>query len=164
VSDKTDKAPVEKRGGDTPLNFTTGDDVRRPAKFGFPRREDDGNAAYDAQRRNNADPADPEFLGLLELVDGRCPLDGLPEGNCAHFPGPQLVLGPDGRQYDSRDTAWDERGNQVVREGALRDREGTRPDGSRSVSPIGNPDKDDQETSAEQATRKGEGSGTPGKH
>lgn len=58
------------------------------AKYGFERRGDDGLAA-EAQRLNNELPA-------YELIDGRCPVDGLPAGNCAHFPGPQQVIAPDG--------------------------------------------------------------------
>lgn len=86
----------EQRGGESRLDFTTGDDARNPAKFGQPRRETDGNAAYEAQVLNNADPGD---LEPLELLDGRCPVDGLPAGNCAHFPGDQVVLNPDGTSW-----------------------------------------------------------------
>jgi hypothetical protein len=69
-----------KRGGGRPLDYTTGDDARRPAKFGQPRREDDGYRQDEAARLNNAPP-------VYELLDGRCSYDGLPAGNCAHFPG-----------------------------------------------------------------------------
>lgn len=60
------------------------------AKYGIERRGDEGNTAAEAQRLNN------ELPQLLELIDGRCPVDGLPAGNCAHFPGPQQVLAEDG--------------------------------------------------------------------
>ena len=56
-------------------------------KFGFPRRADDGFRAEQAARLNNEPRVD-------ELIDGRCSYDGLPEGNCAHFPGVQAVIVP----------------------------------------------------------------------
>jgi hypothetical protein len=60
------------------------------AKYGLVRQPDDGAAAAEAQRLNNAEPE------VYEAVDGRCPVDGLPAGNCAHLPGPQDVIAPDG--------------------------------------------------------------------
>lgn len=71
---------TEQRGGERQDDW-----VRDPAKFGQPRREDDGARAAEAQALNNADP-------VHEVLDGRCSYDGLPVGNCAHFPGPQLVV------------------------------------------------------------------------
>lgn len=72
--------------GKTPgVSYADGDDPRKPAKFGRPRSGNDADAAYAAQVLNNADP-------VYEVVDGRCSFDGLPAGNCAHFPGEQLVI------------------------------------------------------------------------
>lgn len=72
-------------GKDRNVSYTDGDDPRRPAKFGRPRSGNDADAAYLAQLENNADP-------VYEEVNGRCSFDGLPVGNCAHFPGEQLVI------------------------------------------------------------------------
>jgi hypothetical protein len=68
------------------------DEVREQdkGKFGFPRQEDDAAMANEANRLNNADP-EPAVP-----VNGRCPYDGLPAGNCAHLPGAQGVIAPDG--------------------------------------------------------------------
>lgn len=105
------------RNSDPVPDFTTGDDARKPAKSGLPRGEHDADRAAEAQRVNNAGPDYP-----LELLEGRCPLDGLPEGNCVHFPGPQLVTGPDGQARDSGDLAADEAGNTDVRKNAAEEK------------------------------------------
>jgi hypothetical protein len=85
------------------------------AKYGAERRGGDADWATAAQRENNT-------AVVPELLDGRCSIDGLPEGSCSHFPGPQQVTGPDGYTYDSADVSTDETGNMVVREGARSER------------------------------------------
>jgi hypothetical protein len=67
------------------------------AKFGFPRDPHDADRATAAQEFNNADPRP------LELLDGRCPIDGLPAGNCVHFPGPQVATDP-----ETQETVYEE--------------------------------------------------------
>lgn len=65
----------------------TGHAGQDSAKFGFERRGGDADWAAAAQLENNT-PVIPE------LTEGRCGVDGLPAGNCAHFPGPQVVTDP----------------------------------------------------------------------
>jgi hypothetical protein len=89
-----DKAQPASAGRDhEPKTPVTGHPQGSPpdrAKYGLTRQPDDGAAAAEASRLNNAEP---EFY---EAVDGRCPVDGLPAGNCAHLPGYQeVILGPD---------------------------------------------------------------------
>jgi hypothetical protein len=73
-----------------PVTGNPDDTVPDKAKYGLARDPGDGAAAARASELNNAEPA------LLELADGRCPVDGLPPGNCGHFPGPHQVIAPDG--------------------------------------------------------------------
>ncbi len=73
-----------------PVTGNPDDTARDRAKYGLPRDGSEGAAAAEASRVNN------EFPVALELAEGRCPVDGLPAGNCAHFPGPQHVVAEDG--------------------------------------------------------------------
>lgn len=114
----------------------TGFEGQDRAKFGQPRRPEDGAAAGEASALNNGMP-------LVELVDGRCSYDGLPEGHCGHFPGPdvRVTVPGHGEAYLSDVSYDDEAGSYSVRA-----------DGSRSQDPIGNPDRNDDE--AKNAARK----------
>jgi hypothetical protein len=143
-----------------PLDFTTGDDSRRPAKFGQERRGGDADWATEAQRLNNL-PAQ------AELLEGRCSIDGLPEGNCVHFPGPQTVsvpgypgaystegdLGEDGLPTDEAMARNREHSRPEHGAAARGARSGDQPDGSVSANPVGHPDSDDQKAAAEKRAR-----------
>jgi hypothetical protein len=115
------------RGNDRTATGFPGQDR---AKFGQPRRGDDAVRADEAAALNNGNLR-------VELVDGRCGYDGLPEGTCGHFPGYQDVqpgpYGTDAEEY----------------EGPV-----TRADGSSSVDGIGaGTDSDDQKAKAENAAK-----------
>lgn len=74
----------------SPVTGNPGDNPPDRAKYGRERDPGDGAAAARASELNNAEPQ------AVQAVDGRCPVDGLPAGNCGHLPGPQLVTAPDG--------------------------------------------------------------------
>ncbi len=101
-------------------------------------------ASVAAQELNNADP-------VYELIDGRCSYDGLPEGNCAHFPGEQAVVAPDGTAYVEGSVKLDENGIPVH----------ARPEhGARQPAGPDYPARTDKEANATTAKARGEGSGT----
>lgn len=101
----------ENRGTDRTATGHAGQDS---AKFGFERRGGEGDWAQQAQLENNT-PVVPE------LLEGRCSIDGLPAGNCVHFPGPQLVTDP------VTGEAVYEEGYGATEEKAAREKRGTQP-------------------------------------
>lgn len=114
----------------------TGFEGEDRAKFGQPRRGDDAVRADEAAALNNGDL-------LVELVDGRCSYDGLPEGHCGHFPGDVLVTVPGHGDAPLSAVDYD----------AEADSYSVREDGSASESTVSNPDRNDDEAKAENAAR-----------